>query len=197
MPKADNALVARLRQMGAIVTAKTNVPDMGAGANTRNPEGFVAAFAEVYRTAPETLGPNVRSNMEMAAAITLADRAWVHVEQTRISRRFAQALQHYYLILAPVTPVSPFPWTQLYAERVDGQTMRNYYHWLALSYVVTLGTQPALSLPCGRDEYGWPGRRRTQRRLTLANQRHRLGQQQIHRRVVRLGRHATRHLRCP
>ncbi len=37
VPTADNALVARLRQMGAIVTAKTNVPDMGAGADTRNP----------------------------------------------------------------------------------------------------------------------------------------------------------------
>ncbi len=119
-------------------------------------EGFVAAFAEVYRTAPETLGPNVRSNVEMAAAITLADRAWAHLEQTRISRRFAQALQHYDVILAPVTPVSPFPWTQLYAERVDGQVMQNYYHWLALAYVVTLGTQPALSLPCGRDEHGMP-----------------------------------------
>jgi Asp-tRNA(Asn)/Glu-tRNA(Gln) amidotransferase A subunit family amidase len=37
VPTHDNALVARLRLAGAIVTAKTNVPDMGAGANTRNP----------------------------------------------------------------------------------------------------------------------------------------------------------------
>src|SRR4051812_36567457 len=37
VPAHDNALVARLRAAGAIVTAKTNVPDMGAGANTRNP----------------------------------------------------------------------------------------------------------------------------------------------------------------
>ena len=36
VPQSDNALVARLRAAGAIVTAKTNVPDMGAGANTRN-----------------------------------------------------------------------------------------------------------------------------------------------------------------
>ncbi len=34
--------------------------------------------------------------------------------------------------------------------------MRNYYHWLALTYVVTLATNPALSLPCGRDEHGMP-----------------------------------------
>src|SRR4051794_13563953 len=37
VPARDNTLVARLRAAGAIVTAKTNVPDMGAGANTRNP----------------------------------------------------------------------------------------------------------------------------------------------------------------
>jgi len=37
VPVRDNALVARLIAAGAIVTAKTNVPDMGAGANTRNP----------------------------------------------------------------------------------------------------------------------------------------------------------------
>jgi Asp-tRNA(Asn)/Glu-tRNA(Gln) amidotransferase A subunit family amidase len=119
-------------------------------------EAFVAAYDAVYRTAPETLGPNVRANVEMAAAITLADRAWAHLAQTRIARRFAQAFEDYDLILAPTTPVTPFPWTQLYAERIDGQAMRNYYHWLALTYVVTLATNPALALPCGRDEHGMP-----------------------------------------
>ena len=119
-------------------------------------ESFVAAFADTFRNAPETLGPNVRANVEMAAAITLADRAWAHLEQTRISRRFAKAFEQYDLILAPVTPVSPFPWTELFAERIDGQAMRNYYHWLGLTYVVTLATNPALSLPCGSDEHGMP-----------------------------------------
>ena len=35
VPAADNVLVARLRSAGAIVAAKTNVPELGAGANTR------------------------------------------------------------------------------------------------------------------------------------------------------------------
>jgi Asp-tRNA(Asn)/Glu-tRNA(Gln) amidotransferase A subunit family amidase len=119
-------------------------------------ESFVAAFADTYRDAPETLGPNVRANVEMAAAITLADRAWAHLEQTRVARRFAQAFERFDLIVAPTTPVTPFPWTELYAQQVDGQAMRNYYHWLALTYVVTLATNPALSLPCGTDEHGMP-----------------------------------------
>ncbi|WP_411881577.1 amidase [Polaromonas sp. YR568] len=124
--------------------------------DTLRAESFVAAFADTYRKAPETLGPNVRANMEIAAAITLADRAWAHLEQTRISRRFAKAFEQYDLILAPVTPVTPFPWTELFAGNIDGQAMRNYYHWLGLTYVVTLATNPALALPCGKDEHGMP-----------------------------------------
>ncbi|MCW5656515.1 MAG: amidase [Burkholderiaceae bacterium] len=119
-------------------------------------EAFVAAYADTLRQAPETIGPNVRANLEMATSITLADRAWAHLEATRIARRFQQLFERFDLIVAPVTPLSPFPWTQLYAERVDGQPQRTYYQWLALTYVVTLAGNPALALPCGRDERGMP-----------------------------------------
>ncbi len=37
VPGADSPWIARLRRAGAIVVAKTNVPEMGAGGNTRNP----------------------------------------------------------------------------------------------------------------------------------------------------------------
>lgn len=119
-------------------------------------ESFVAAFADIYRTAPETLGPNVLANVEMASSISLGDRAWAHLAQTRIQRMFQRTFAQYDLVLAPVTPLSPFPWTQLYAQEVDGKAQRNYYEWLSLTYVVTLATNPALSLPCGRDEAGMP-----------------------------------------
>jgi hypothetical protein len=36
IPARDDHLVARLRRMGAIVVGKTNTPEFGAGANTRN-----------------------------------------------------------------------------------------------------------------------------------------------------------------
>lgn len=37
IPKSDLPMVARLRGQGAIILAKTNVPELGAGGNTRNP----------------------------------------------------------------------------------------------------------------------------------------------------------------
>lgn len=119
-------------------------------------ENYIAAFSDTWRKAPETLGPNICANMDIASAITLEDRAWAHMAQTRIMRQFAAATEKYDLILSPTVPVSPFPWTELYAAHVDGQAMKNYYHWLALTYVVTMATHPSISLPCGRDEQGMP-----------------------------------------
>ena len=119
-------------------------------------ESFYAGYADTLRDAPHTLAPHVRANIEMAGAMTLADRAWAHLAQTRIARRFATAFERFDLIVAPTSPVTPFPWTTLYAETIDGQAMRNYYHWLALTYIPTLATNPALALPCGVDEAGMP-----------------------------------------
>ncbi|SDV46845.1 amidase [Chitinasiproducens palmae] len=119
-------------------------------------ESFVAGLRDAYARDPSALGPNTRANYEMGAAMTLADCAWAQVEQTRLFQRFQQAFRNYDLILAPTTPVSPFPWTSLYADEVQGRPQANYYRWLALTYVVTLTTNPALSLPCGVDEANMP-----------------------------------------
>jgi Asp-tRNA(Asn)/Glu-tRNA(Gln) amidotransferase A subunit family amidase len=119
-------------------------------------QSYVDRYREDYNKDPNSLGPNVRVNYEMAAKMTLAQMAWAHAEQTRIFRRFQARLRDYDLVLSPTVPVTPFPWTQLYLEELEGVHLRNYYHWLALTYVVTLVTNPAMSLPCGIDEHNMP-----------------------------------------
>ncbi len=119
-------------------------------------ETFVAAYREAYAKDPTSLGPNVRANYELGAALSLADCAWAHLEQARIFRRFQTVFEQYDLVLSPTTPISPFPWTELYLKEINGKPLENYYRWLALTYVVTLVTNPALSLPCGTDQRGMP-----------------------------------------
>ena len=117
---------------------------------------YVAKYRDAYEKDPRSLGPNVRANYEIGAKMSLADMAWAHLEQTRIFRRFQQTFRAYDLVLAPTTPVSPFPWMQLYLAEMDGKPLNNYYHWLALTYVITLATNPAIALPCGVDHKGMP-----------------------------------------
>lgn len=119
-------------------------------------EAFVASTRDAYERDPASLGPNTRANYEMGAAMSLLDSAWAQAEQTRILARFQKAFEQFDVILAPTTPVSPFAWTELYASHINGEPQANYYRWLALTYVSTLTTHPALSLPCGRDTEGMP-----------------------------------------
>jgi Asp-tRNA(Asn)/Glu-tRNA(Gln) amidotransferase A subunit family amidase len=117
---------------------------------------YVARYRDAYEKDPASLGPNVRANYEIGAKMSLADMAWAHMEQTRIFRRFQETFRDCDAVIAPTTPVSPFPWSQLYLAEMDGKPLRNYYHWLALTYVITLVTNPAISLPCGADHNGMP-----------------------------------------
>jgi len=117
---------------------------------------FVTRYQAAYDKDPLSLGPNVRANYEMAREMSLPDAAWGHAEQTRIFRRFQAVFRDYDLVLSPTLPVTPFAWTQLYLEELEGTRLRNYYHWLALTYYVTLVTNPAIALPCGVDEHGMP-----------------------------------------
>ena len=103
-----------------------------------------------------TVGPNIRANYEIGANMTLADFAWAHAEQTRIFRKFQELYQDYDIVLGPTVGFSPFPWKQLYIEEMDGRKLRNYYHWMASVYVISLATNPAVSLPCGTDHKKMP-----------------------------------------
>jgi len=119
-------------------------------------QNFLASYKERYDRDPAQLGPNIRANYEIGSKMSLGDAAWAHAEQTRIFRRFQANFDDYDLVMAPTTPVSPFPWTQLYLEELEGRKLRNYYHWLALTYVMTLVTNPSIALPCGVDAQGMP-----------------------------------------
>lgn len=119
-------------------------------------EAFVAGMHAAYERDPNSLGPNSRANYEMGAQMSLLDSAWAQAEQTRLIKRFQSTFADYDLVLSPTTPVTPFPWTQLYADTINGEKQANYYRWLALTYVVTLTTHPAISLPCGVDHAGMP-----------------------------------------
>ena len=159
-PAIRRAFLKRVQALAGVVARCEPVP-MDLGDTDRvfdvlRAESFYAGLATTLQQAPETLAPHVRANVEMAGRMTLADRAGAHLAQTRIARQFAKAFERFDLILAPTSPLTPFPWTQLYAEAVDGQAMRNYYQWLALTYVPTLATNPALALPAGLDEAGMP-----------------------------------------
>src|SRR5262249_1866260 len=84
-------------------------------------QGHVDRYRVAYAKDPDSLGPKVRVNYEMAARMTLADMAWAHAEQTRIFRRFQSIFRDYDLVLSPTVGVTPFSWSELYLEELEGE----------------------------------------------------------------------------
>ncbi|WP_250469625.1 amidase family protein [Caballeronia sp. GAFFF2] len=119
-------------------------------------QNFVAQFREAYERDRSLLGPNTRANYEMGVKMTLADVVGAHVTQTRLYRRFQEHVQRYDVIVSPTTSITPFPWSQWHLEAINGRPLDTYYRWLGLTYVISMMTNPALSLPCGMDHAGMP-----------------------------------------
>ena len=119
-------------------------------------ESFVAAFDPKGEGSMDHFGPHVATNVALGRGFTFHDRAWAHLEQTRILRAFRKRTESYDIILMPTVPVPAFAWTQSYPPQIDGQEMDIYYRWLALTYRGSLMGGPVLTLPSGGGEDGLP-----------------------------------------
>lgn len=133
-----------------------NLGDMDRCFDVLRAESFLAAFGEASQSDPAAFGADITANLELGRAMSLMDRAWAHVEQTRILRRFNAAIEGVDVILLPTAPVSPYPWSEDYVKEIAGQSMDIYYRWLALLYRGSLTGGPSITLPCGRDAQGMP-----------------------------------------
>ena len=117
---------------------------------------FVAAHREKAEKRPDDVGPNVRANVAEGLAYSAADVARAELLQTELYRRWQDFFRDYDIILTPTLTISPRSWRELYPAEIDGRPTKNYFHWLALAYAVTLAGHPALSLPLGCDHAGMP-----------------------------------------
>lgn len=117
---------------------------------------FLNQHKATYQRDPSLLGPHVLANVEYALSLSFADSCAAQNEQTRHFRLFQDLYKEYDLVLAPMAAVPPRPWREPAVMEIDGKTLDIYYRWLALSYVVTTASNPALCLPAGTDENGLP-----------------------------------------
>jgi Asp-tRNA(Asn)/Glu-tRNA(Gln) amidotransferase A subunit family amidase len=94
--------------------------------------------------------------VETGLGFDLSDLAWAHAEQTRIYRAIQGLFDEADVLVCPAVAVPPFALEQLYPTHIDGQELGSYFHWLAITYGLTLTGHPVVTIPCGRDSTGTP-----------------------------------------
>ncbi len=153
---ACQAAARRLNDYGAIVDeVKFSVADgIPAYLVLRGLTMVTRFFDSLNET--EKFEPNLRGNIEAGAKLTIGDIASAERKRAELWHRWRTLFEKVNLLLTPTTPVSPFPVEQNYPDTIAGRKMRSYIEWIAPTFLVTLSSLPAASVPCGRTAAGLP-----------------------------------------
>ena len=104
----------------------------------------------------EKFGPNLAANVKLGLALSTRDIAAAETTRAQLWHRWRAMFGRFDFILTPTVPVPPFPVEQNYPETVAGKKMQTYIDWIAPTFLVTLCSLPASSVPCGKTKQGMP-----------------------------------------
>ena len=95
-------------------------------------------------------------NTELGLKQTTSDLAKAERARKVIYTRFSELFMNYDLIVTPGANTPAFDVDLRYPVAIDGVKLEHYMAASTLTAAVTLCASPALSLPCGFDQYGRP-----------------------------------------
>jgi len=104
----------------------------------------------------DALGSNLKGNIEAGLKLTPLDVAKAEQTRAALFLRFKDLFDRYDLLLTPASPVKQFPVEQNYPAEINGRQLAKYTDWIAGSYLITLMSLPAGSVPAGKTADGLP-----------------------------------------
>ena len=118
-------------------------------------EIMVARFLE-DADATHKYGANLKGNIDAGLRLTIRDVTAAERKRAELWNRCRALFERVDLLLTPTAPVPPFPVEQNYPDTIAGKKMATYIDWIAPTFVLTLCSLPAASVPCGLGADGLP-----------------------------------------
>jgi amidase len=97
----------------------------------------------------EDFGPNLKGNVEAGLKVTPLELAAAEQTRAALFLRFCDLFANYDLLLTPASPVKQYPVSQNFPTEINGNKLENYTDWIAGSFLITLMSLPAASVPAG------------------------------------------------
>ncbi len=96
-----------------------------------------------------SFGANLRRNVEEGLKVTALDLAVAERGRVEVFHRFCKLFDRFDVLLTPVAPVKPFPVEMNFPADINGRKFENYIDWIAPTFLVSLVSLPAASVPAG------------------------------------------------
>jgi aspartyl-tRNA(Asn)/glutamyl-tRNA(Gln) amidotransferase subunit A len=150
--------VTRLRSTGVCVVDKT--PGWPQGTTEARIEvleqvALAALYGALYRSGPELFDEDVGAQIRDGLAATGVDVANALFFRERLQDCFTDFFSDTDVLLCPTTPVTAWPISQPWPNRIDGQRAQPRDH-AVFTWIVNQVFAPACSVPCGFDRNGLP-----------------------------------------
>jgi amidase len=104
----------------------------------------------------EEFGVNLKGNVKAGLKVTPLDLAAAEHVRQKLFLRFRDLFERFDLLLTPASPVKQFPVEQNFPTEINGKKLANYTDWIAGSFLITLMSLPAGSVPAGKTGDGLP-----------------------------------------
>ncbi len=104
----------------------------------------------------DQIKPDIIWNTELGLQQSVSDLAAAERVRAALYGQFAALFETYDLLVTPGANTPAFDVNLRHPARIDGVELKHYLGASLLTAAVTLSASPALSLPCGFDQYGRP-----------------------------------------
>jgi amidase len=117
---------------------------------------FVIDRAVLLQSHRDQIKADIIWNTELGLGQPTTELARAERGRAALYARFAELFRHYDLIVTPGANTPAFDVDLRHPVAIDGVKLEHYMAASTLTAAVTLSASPALSLPCGFDQYGRP-----------------------------------------
>jgi amidase len=104
----------------------------------------------------DRINPDIVWNIEKGQKLTAEEIIRARQARHALFHRVAEFFDTYDLLACPTVAVPPFAVEQRFPREIGGEKLTTYIDWMFLTFIITLVSCPAISLPCGLTHDGLP-----------------------------------------
>lgn len=117
---------------------------------------FQASYGDLLAKHPDEFKQSLADNIRLGEDQTGRDIARAYRQRTALAQRMAKFFEDWDALVLPVSQVPPFPADQEYPADINGEVQATYLDWMRSAYFITVTGCPAISVPAGFTDEGWP-----------------------------------------
>jgi len=102
------------------------------------------------------INPDIVWNIEKGQKLTAEEIIRARQARHALFHRVAEFFDTYDLLACPTVAIPPFAVEQRFPTQIGDEKLTTYIDWMFLTFIITLVSCPAISLPCGLTQDGLP-----------------------------------------